>query len=250
MPNYSEIAASLTAALKLSQAPVSIVLASSLPAGVASWTGSAPAGCRFWQEAGTRTFATTARQHDLCAIGIYTHNLEATEASNAELGTALKVFADLGYVRAEDVPRIPVLAQRSQFVIYGPLAEAPAAPDVVMLFVHASQTLVLSEAAQQLEGGAPPAMGRPACAIVPQAVNSGKAALSLGCCGARAYLDVMTDDVALFAIPGARLAEFTERVVALAKANEILTQFHTLRRRDVAAGKTPTVAESLAAMAG
>ena len=34
-----------------------------------------------------------------------------------------------------------------------------------------------------------PAMGRPACAVVPQAINSGQAALSLGCCGARAYLD-------------------------------------------------------------
>lgn len=248
MPNYNEIASSLTSTLQLKQPPVAIALTASLPQGVASWSGSAPAGCRFWQEAATRTFATSARQHDLCAIGIHTHNLEPTDASSTDLGTALKVFADLGYVRPEDVPQIPVLAARPQFVVYGPLAEAPVVPDVVLLFVDAGQTLILSEAAQQLEGGAPPALGRPACAIVPQAVNSGKTALSLGCCGARAYLDVLTDDVALFAIPGPRIAEFAERVKALATANSILTKFHTLRRRDVEAGNAPTVAESLAAL--
>src|SRR5450631_1444062 len=100
--------------------------------------------------------------------------------------------------------------------------------------------LILFEASQQVEGGLPPAMGRPACAIVPQAVNTGRTALSLGCCGARAYLDVLTPDVALYAIPGAILEAFTERVEALAKANTVLASFHTLRRRDVEAGKHPT----------
>ena len=205
-------------------------------------------GCRFWQEARHRTFATVARDHDLCAIGLHTHNLEGTDTTSAELGLVLKVFADLTYVRAEDVAQIPVLSRRPKFVVYGPLAEAPAMPDVVMLFVQASQTLVLSEAAQQIDGGATPALGRPACAVVPQAVNSGNAALSLGCCGARAYLDVMTDDIAMFAIPGPKLEAFAERVEALAKANGILTQFHAVRKRQVESGTKPTVSESLAAM--
>jgi uncharacterized protein (DUF169 family) len=248
MSTCAVLATALTNALALKQSPVAVLLVDAIPDGVSAWTGSAPAGCHFWQEAATRTFATSARDHDLCAIGIYTHNLEPTDVSNTDLGSALKVFADLGYVRPEDVPQIPVLTTRRQFVIYGPLAEAPAPPDVVLLFVDAGQTLILSEAAQQIEGGTTPAMGRPACAIVPQAINSGQATLSLGCCGARAYLDVLTPDVALFAIPGPRLAAFTERVSALANANAILTQFHTIRRRDVEAGKKPTVAESLAAM--
>ena len=179
------------------------------------WTGASPAGCRFWQEGTRRTFATVARDHDLCAIGIHTHNLEGTDATNAELGVVLKVFAELTYVRAEDVARIPVLGRRPKYVVYGPLAESSASPDVVLLFVKASQTLVLSEAAQQIDGGATPALGRPACAIIPQAANSGNAALSLGCCGARAYLDIMTDEVAVFAIPGAKLEAFTVRVEAL-----------------------------------
>ena len=89
----------------------------------------------------------------------------------------------------------------------------------LLLFVNARQTLILSEATQQVENQNAPAMGRPACAIVPQVMNTGRAALSLGCCGARAYLDVLTDDVAVFAIPGAKLEAYTRRIEALAKAN-------------------------------
>jgi hypothetical protein len=59
---------------------------------------------------------------------------------------------------------------------------------------------------------------------------------------------VLKPDVALYAVPGAQLAAFTERVSELSKANSILTQFHALRRKDVEAGKTPTVKQSLAAM--
>ncbi len=69
--------------------------------------------------------------------------------------------------------------------------------------------------------------------------------MSLGCCGARAYLDVLSDDIALFAVPGKTLAAFTERVAALANANGILTKFHQLRRKAVEAGDSPTVQESL-----
>jgi uncharacterized protein (DUF169 family) len=79
-------------------------------------------------------------------------------------------------------------------------------------------------------------------------MNTGRAALSLGCCGARAYLDVLTSDVALFAIPGAKLAQYAERIEALAKANAVLSKFHQIRRSDVEAGRTPTVKESLIAL--
>ena len=159
------------------------------------------------------------------------------------------VFGELDYVRQEDLALIPVLGSRPAYVVYAPLAETPLPPDVVLLFVNADQTLILSEATQQVENENAPAMGRPACAIVPQVMNTGRAALSLGCCGARAYLDVLTDDVAVFAIPGAKLEAYARRIEALAKANDVLSKFHQIRRHDIAAGGTPTVKDSLAAMA-
>jgi uncharacterized protein (DUF169 family) len=251
MPPYtssSSLTQTLTDSLRLERPPVAICFADAVPFGVKQFTGAVPAGCRFWQEAQAGVFATVARDHDLCGVGTYTHNLEASPAAQKDLGDALKVFADLGYVREQDIPLIPVLNNRPRVVIYGPLSQVPLPPDVVLLFANADQTLILSEASQQLEGGLPPAMGRPACAVVPQAFNHNQTALSLGCCGARAYLDILTPGVAMYAIPGKKLEAFTERVAALAKANAVLRAFHTLRRRDVEAGKHPTVQESLAAM--
>ena len=248
MPSYFSLSQTLTDSLKLERSPVAICLADSVPSGVRRFTGTVPAGCRFWQEAQNGVFATMPGDHELCGVGMHTHNLEASPAAQKDLGDALKVFADLGYVREQDIPLIPVVKNRPQAVIYGPLSQIPLPPDVVLLFVCADQTLILSEASHQLEGGLPPAMGRPACAVVPQALNNNQTALSLGCCGARAYMDILTSSVAVYAIPGKKLEAFTERVAALARANTILTAFHTLRRKDVEAGKHPSVQESLAAM--
>ena len=248
MTSLASISQSLSESLQLTQPPVGVAFVDDVPAGVKTYAGSVPAGCRFWQEATTQVFATVPKDHELCSIGMYTHHLEIGPGAQTDLGDALKVFGDLGYVRPEDMPFIPVLGRDAKVVVYGPLSSIPVTPDVVLLFVKADQTLILSEASQQLENGLPPAMGRPACGVIPQAFNTGRTALSLGCCGARAYLDVLTPDVALYAIPGARLKAFAERVAALAKANSVLTAFHTLRRRDVEAGLRPTVKESLGAM--
>ncbi len=248
MPLHAEIAQSLIESLGLAQPPVAIRLTDEIPAGVSRWSGNIPAGCKFWEEAATRVFATTAADHGLCSIGLYTHNLEISPAAMTDLQDALQVFAGLSYVREEDVAKIPVLREKPEYVVYGPLGEAPGEPDVVLLFVRADQTLILSEASEQLEGGMPPAMGRPACALVPQARNTGRSALSLGCCGARAYLDVLTPQVALYAIPGAQLEAFAGRIAALARANGILSRFHQIRRDEVAAGRTPTIKESLASL--
>jgi len=248
MLSFAQIADTLTDALRLRQPPIAVCFTDSVPADVTPWPRQSPAGCRFWQEAASQVFTTSAADHRLCSIGSYTHNLDLSPASGKDLEDALKVFADLTYVRAEDVAQIPVLRSKPKHVVYGPLTAISMPPDVVLLFVRADQTLILSEASQQLEGGMPPAMGRPACAIIPQAFNSGRSALSLGCCGARAYLDVLTDDVALYAIPGASIAAFADRVAALSKANLILSKFHQIRRHAVESGGAPTVAESLAAL--
>jgi len=248
MPDYSSIARTLTDALKLRQPPIAVCLRGddALPANLPGRAPRVAAGCVFWEKAAAGGFATSAADHANCAIGTFTHNMDATPAHEVDRRDALRVFADLGYVRSEDIPAIPVLAERPRHVIYAPLAASPAPPDVVLLFVRPDQTLILSEASQSLEGGFAPAMGRPACAVVPQVANTGRSALSLGCCGARAYLDALTDDVAVYALPGARIGDYAARIDELAKANAVLAGFHALRRRDIEAGGQPTIAESLA----
>jgi uncharacterized protein (DUF169 family) len=246
---YSQLAANLAASLDLQQPPVAICFTESIPAGLGAHEGRVAAGCRFWQDAATAAFATSAIDHSMCSIGVYTHNLPLSAAATVDLQDALKVFAELDYVRAEDLAAIPVLRTQPAYVVYTPLDQTPLPPDVVLLFVDARQTLILSEAVQQVEDGNPPAMGRPACAVVPQVMNTGRAALSLGCCGARAYLDVLTDDVAIFAIPGKKLEAYAQRIGVLAKANTVLAKFHSIRRHDIASGATPSIKDSLAALA-
>jgi uncharacterized protein (DUF169 family) len=246
---YAQQAAVLAASLDLQQPPVAISFTDTIPAGVKAHSGRVPAGCKFWQDAAREAFATSAADHNLCAIGVYTHNLQSSPAQQTDLMDALKVFGDLDYVRPEDLALIPVLGSQPGYVVYAPLASSPMPADVVLLFVNANQTLILTEATQQVENQNAPAMGRPACAIVPQVTNTGRAALSLGCCGARVYLDVLTNDVAIFAIPGAKLEAYTRRIEALAKANAVLANFHQIRRHAIAAGATPTIKDSLAALA-
>jgi uncharacterized protein (DUF169 family) len=88
-------------------------------------------------------------------------------------------------------------------------------------------------------------MGRPACAVIPQVLNHGHAALSLGCCGARAYLDALSDSVAMWAFPGGKLDQYCEQIAVLARANKTLTAFHARRREDVESGQRPSVRQSL-----
>jgi uncharacterized protein (DUF169 family) len=244
----SSAAKILTDSLHLRRPPVAISLTDHVPAGVSAHGGLVPAGCRFWEDAADRAFYTTASEHSLCAVGIYTHNLQPSPRQQVDLMDALRVFGELGYVRPEDLPLIPTLRSRHEYVVYSPLATAPTAPDAVVLFVDAAQTLILSEATQQVELQTAPAMGRPACAVIPQVLNTGRAALSLGCCGARAYLGVLPAGDSIFALPGQTLGLYVERVEALAKANRLLSTFHQLRRQAVESGQTPTVQESLAAL--
>ena len=247
MSQYDRIAQSLTDSLKLRLPPVAVCFSDAPPESIPVHQGKASAGCQFWQEGAANAFQTSAQDHETCVIGMHTHHMPFTsKAQETDLNDALKVFADLGYVRPQDLPNIPVLKKESKHVVYAPLASTPLPPDAVLLFAHSQQGLIITEAIQQVEPETPPALGRPACAIVPQVVNSGKAALSLGCCGARAYLDALSDDVALWALPGAKIAEYAERIEALAKANAILEQFHTLRRKDIEGGMIPSIQQSLA----
>lgn len=112
MENYSQLAERLAESLNLRQPPVAVCFADAVPASVPAHEGHAPAGCRFWEDAAAGAFATSSSDHALCAIGVYTHNLEPSPAQQTDIMDALKVFGDLGYVTPQDLPQIPVLKTR------------------------------------------------------------------------------------------------------------------------------------------
>ena len=245
--DYAKISEQMCRSLRLAQTPISVSLTDEMPDEIPRFDGTAAAGCQFWENAADGPLATSTPDHEMCAIGVHTHQMAgASETCQQELGEVLGVLGELDYVREEDVARIPVMSRTTKHAVYAPLAKAPLPPDVVLLFADASTGLIIAEAVEQVEEGIPPALGRPACAAVPQAINTGRAALSLGCCGARAYLDVMKDDVAMWVIPGEKIGAYAERFDALAKANDILGKFHAMRREDVESGSRPSLQESLA----
>jgi len=251
MNSFSSIADSLTQSLNLRVPPVAVCITDHEPQGVPASVQPAAAGCVFWERGAQRGFVTSAKDHENCAVGMYTHHMPlATESQQANLNDSLKVFADLGYLRSEDVPTVPVLKEEPKYVAYAPLSATPVPPSVVLVFANSRQSLAITEAVQQVDPNAPPALGRPACAIVPQVFNTGRPALSLGCCGARAYLNVFTDDFAVWGIPGERIAQYAERIEALAKANALLSQFHQIRRKDIEMGARPSVKESITRLQG
>ena len=101
MQDLKPISDSLVRNLRLSRPPVALCLTDTVPEGVASYEGSVPGGCVFWQEGAERSFATTTRDHELCAIGVHTHNLaDPSPSYTAELGEVLGRFHDL---RRQDV---------------------------------------------------------------------------------------------------------------------------------------------------
>ena len=61
----------LVSSLELTLPQVVIAFCNVLPDDVPMFEGIVPAGCAFWSQATSRTFATAAREHAKCAIGIH-----------------------------------------------------------------------------------------------------------------------------------------------------------------------------------
>jgi uncharacterized protein (DUF169 family) len=136
----------------------------------------------------------------------------------------------LQYIRMEEVGALPRRAAPFGVAVYGPLAQAPAPPDVVLVRGRARQIMLVAEAARAAGlAGDTAAMGRPACAMIPAALAGPGAVTSLGCIGNRVYTG-LGDDELYFTIPGPRVGDVVERLEAVVRANGELRKYHEGRR--------------------
>jgi uncharacterized protein (DUF169 family) len=164
-------------------------------------------------------------------VGAHTHNVPLAPAEQKELMGLIETMVGLQYLRMEDVPQIPTRRTPLQVAVYAPLASTPGSPDVVLVRGNAQQLMLLTEAAQAAGvAGAGPAMGRPTCAVLPEAINSDRTAASFGCVGNRVYTGASADE-AYFAIPGSQLRAVEERLAVIVRANQELEKFHRARAR-------------------
>jgi uncharacterized protein (DUF169 family) len=221
---------SLAQLLSLGSRPVAITFGEQAPPGVPRVSAAEPAGCGYWRRAADgEVFYTIADDHKYCAVGAHTHNVPLSPAESTELVSLLETMAGLQYLRMEDVAHIPTRQAPLQVAVYAPLDAAPMAPDVVLVRGNARQLMLLSEAAQAAGvAGASPAMGRPTCAVLPEAINSAHTAASFGCVGNRVYTRAADQD-AYFAIPGGHLQAVEEKLAVIVRANEELEKFHRAR---------------------
>lgn len=220
----------LTDELGLRTPPVAVSFRAEVPPGMERPSLPAPAGCGYWRLAAEgRRFATVASDHHGCPVGAHTHGVALPPEKQAELQGLIGTMVGLEYLKPEDVPGIPHRTDPFGAALYAPLEAASFAPDVVLVRGNARQLMLLAEAAQSAGvTGEQPALGRPTCAVLPQALQSGRTAVSFGCVGNRVYTGA-ADDEAYFAIPGDKLELVLGRLSVIAHANKELETFHRNR---------------------
>ena len=235
MTNYRQLEQQLSSDLGLTRRPIAIAIRETPPPGVAKFSGTAPSGCSFWRMASEgRTFFTVPSDHYNCAIGSYTHNIPLPAERAKELDETLGFMADIGYVRMEEVPGIPVLPKTPGAIVYSPLGDTPVDPDVVLFWGPASGVMLLQEAA--LRAGVAAGLntlGRPTCMAIPAALAHGMVA-STGCVGNRVYTGIEKGEL-YAAVPGRDLARLAETAGTISAANATLMAYHQARRTQLTA---------------
>jgi uncharacterized protein (DUF169 family) len=218
------------AKMNLAHSPVAVAFLSTPPRGLERVERPAAAGCGYWKLASDgHAFYTTADDHHNCPVGAFTHGVALPPAKAQELESLVGTMIELQYLRGEEVPQIPHRSEPLQIAAYAPLEQATFPPDVVIFRGNARQIMLLSEAARAagaFEAGT--AMGRPACAMLPQALSAKASIASVGCIGNRVYTGLGDDELYL-AVPAHAVESTLEHLGTVLTANDALETFHRQR---------------------
>ena len=229
--DYERAAGDLTSILHLTEPPIGITFSDEAPPGVPAFddpmpeptpdgrTGRVPAGCVFWMKAIDRTFVTAPEDHGNCSVGSLTHGLVGLEEAAGRADVHALVAS--GWVTEDVLSQIPTVSTRPGFITYGPLSEAAAEPDVVLLRVSPKQLMMISDALPDLHGG-----GKPQCHIVALAKEHGQVAASVGCMLSRTRTGMSPDEMTC-ALPAARLQEVLQKLGAAAEADAAVASYAT-----------------------
>lgn len=229
MDHLASFARSLQRHLRLEIPPLGIAFPDRPPEGVPH-AQALPASCSYWRRAAEgHVFWTDAADHQGCPIGAHTHAAPLEECRKAELVGLVGNLVQLGYLKEQEVAALPRRAAPLRVAVYGPLDRLCIAPEVVLVRGTAAQLMLLVEAAQAAGVGPEgPALGRPTCAALPQAIESARPVVSLGCIGNRVYTG-LSDGEGYVVLPAPALARVVDRLGVLAHANAELEKFHRAR---------------------
>lgn len=227
--DYRALADELTDLLALQTPPLAITFTREAPASVPRFEGKMPpptpdgrtgkvsAGCVFWMKAVDRTFHTCAEDHGNCSVGSLTHGFIGLEVAAGR--SDVKALVDSCWVTPEVFPHIPVVKERPECVVYGPLADTRIDPDVVFLRLNGKQSMVLHDALPELRFE-----GKPQCHIIPIAKEQGQVALSVGCMLSRVRTGMPNTEMTC-AVPGGKLAELVTRLKDTCQADKAVAGY-------------------------
>jgi uncharacterized protein (DUF169 family) len=226
---WSKLSAELSDALALGAPPIAITFSDAPPEGVAAFdepmpppmedgrTGRVAAGCVFWTKATDATFSTVAQDHGNCSVGSLTHGFKTLDevAGNSDVAALLET----GWVTMDVVPQIPVVHEKPGAVTYGPLADTPVDPDVVLLRLNGKQLMVISDALPGLR-----IEGKPQCHIVAAAKEDGEVVASVGCALSRVRTGMSANEMTC-AIPAGQLAGLVDTISKNATADTAVARY-------------------------
>jgi uncharacterized protein (DUF169 family) len=230
------IAERLTKLLALETSPVALTFTDSPPESVPGPDRAVPSACSFWRLAESGVFYAPADAHYNCAIGTMVMGFPLPDQVQQTLGNLMNSMCGCDYFGADETDKVPVIQPSANGILYGPLADLPVPPGVVLLWLSPRQAMLFNEAAGTASWatGAPLTTGRPACAALPAALSHDSAAISLGCAGMRTFTDV-SDDKLLAAVPGDRIGDFVDDLDRVSTANDTMLTYYHERKASLAA---------------
>jgi uncharacterized protein (DUF169 family) len=233
MTSYRQLEEQFSTNLGLRRRPVAIKSMTTVPQGIAKFSGTVPSGCSFWRLASEgRTFYTVPSDHYNCPIGAYTHNIPLPPDREQELSDTLDYMTGIGYIRMEEVPAIPRLPATPVAVVYAPLGDTPVDPEAVIFSGRADALMLLQESAIRAGAAAQTnTLGRPTCMSVPAAMALGTVA-STGCIGNRVYTDLDPGELYVV-VPAKDLGRIAAETATIRAANLKLLEYHTQRRQQL-----------------
>jgi uncharacterized protein (DUF169 family) len=231
---HADAARELTDLLALSHPPIALAFVDAEPDGLAGAGKPVPSACTFWRRAELGTFYAPAAAHFNCPVGSMVMGFDLPAEVSDQLGGLVQSMCDASYLSMDEAAKIPGVGKRSAGIIYGPLSEFPLDPDVVVLWVNVAQAMLYAEASgraawtnTQME-----VSGRPGCAALPLAMNTGEPRMSLGCAGMRTFTEI-GDDLTLAVLPGSGIGQFLGALSQTATANAAMRSFYEAHKASV-----------------
>lgn len=230
---YGEIVKLLREDLKLAHAPIGMAFLKNPPQGVKRYAESVPTACAFWKAAEHALFYAAAEDHFNCPIGAITQGFSIPSEVMQNALALIREMGKLGYFREAEVRNVPTVQKEHHVIVYGPLADFESfAADLALLIATPFQAMLVTEATggAAWEGGGPAAiLGRPACAVIPSALNRNAAASSFACMGARTFAGIGEDEL-LQAVPAAVLPRLAEQLPKILAANAAMKAYYAAQK--------------------